>query len=99
MNRGDEETNTTTDKGAERSIQEVAENEGVRAGKSEHDITKDVRDQAGRDGVPRDKAATSEVTEGTETESTDTDIGDATYLFEILRGAERNTKHAMWPMS
>ena len=30
MNRGDEETNTTTDKGAERSIQEVAENEDTR---------------------------------------------------------------------
>ena len=35
----------------ERSIQEVSENEGVPSGKSKHDITKDVRGQAGREGV------------------------------------------------
>ena len=35
---GGEGTRATTDEGAERGIQEVAENEGVCARKSEHDI-------------------------------------------------------------
>ena len=38
---GGEGTRATTDEGAERGIQEVEENEGVCARKSEHDITKD----------------------------------------------------------
>ena len=87
----------TTNKGTERSIQEVAENKGVRAGTRKHDITKDVRGPVGREGVPWDEAATSEVVEGTEVESTDMDVGEATYLFERVRRAERSTKRAMWP--
>ena len=47
-------------------MQEVAENEGVRAEKIEHDIMKDARGQAGREGVPRDETATSEVAEDTD---------------------------------
>ena len=39
---GGEGTRVTTDEGAEKGIQEVAENEGVCARKNEHDITKDV---------------------------------------------------------
>ena len=42
---GGEGTKAAIDKGAERSIQEVAESKGVRAEKSEHNITKDVRGQ------------------------------------------------------
>ena len=92
MNPDDEETKAMSDKGTEKSIQEDTENKGVRAVKSEHDITKDVRGQPGREGVPWDKAATSKVAG-----STDTDVGEAMYLFEKVRGAERNTKCAMWP--
>ena len=42
------------------------------AGNNECDITKDVRAQAGQEGVPRGETATSEVAEDTEAESTDT---------------------------
>ena len=52
-------TKATTVEGAERSIREVTENKGVPTGKSKHDITKDVRSQAGQEGVPQDEAATS----------------------------------------
>ena len=38
--------------------------------------------------VPRDEAATSEVAEDTEAESTDVDVGEATYLVERVCGAE-----------
>ena len=41
--------------------------------------------------------ATSEVAEDTEAESTDTDVGKAKYLSERVHGAERSTRHAMWP--
>ena len=47
--------------------------------------------------VPRDEAATSEVAEDTEAESTDTDVEEETYLVKGVRGAEQNTKCAMWP--
>ena len=41
--------------------------------------------------------ATSEVAEDTEAESTDTDVGEETYLVEGVRGAERSTRRAMRP--
>ena len=71
------------------------ENGGLRTGKRKRGVTKDVRGQAGQEGVPRDGAATSEVAEDSEAESTDAEVGEATYLFERVRGAERNTKRVM----
>ena len=47
--------------------------------------------QAGQEGVPRDEAATSEAVEDTEAESTDADVGEATYLVERVREAECET--------
>ena len=70
---GGEGTKATIDKGA---------------GKNERDITKDVRGQAGQQGVPRGETETSEVAEDTEAESTDTDVGVAKYLFKRVHGAE-----------
>ena len=52
--------------------------------------------QAGEEGVPWDGAATSEVPEDTEAESTNTDVGEQTYLVEGVCGAERTARHDMW---
>ena len=52
---------------------------------------------SGPRGCSSDEAATSEVAEETEAESTDTDVEEATYLFESVRGAERSKRCAMWP--
>ena len=67
------------------------ENRGSRTTKSKRGIPKDVCGrvgQAGQEGVPRDEAATSEAAEDTQAESTDADVGEATYLVERVRGAE-----------
>ena len=79
MGGGGEGTRATTDESAERGIREVAENEGLCARKSEHNITKDAGNRAGqegREGVPRGETATSEVAEDTEAESTNTKVGE-----------------------
>ena len=47
--------------------------------------------QEGQERVPRDGMATSEVAEDTEVESTDADVGEATYLVERVREAECET--------
>ena len=48
--------------------------------------------QEGQERVPRDGMATSEVAEDTEVESTDADVGEATYLVDKVHGAERSTR-------
>ena len=74
-------------------------NRGSRTVKSKQGIPKDVCSRAGQavqEGLPRDEAATSVITEETEAESTDTDVREAMYLFERVRGVEWSTKRAMW---
>ena len=66
---GGEGTKAMTDEGAERSIQEVTFNKGVRAQENEHGIPQDAcgrAGQEGRKGVPRGETATLEVVEDTE---------------------------------
>ena len=75
------------------------ENGGSHTVKSKWGIPKDVCSRAGQavqEGLPRDEAATSVITEETEAESTDTDVREAMYLFERVRGVEWSTKRAMW---
>jgi hypothetical protein len=74
---GGEGTRATTDKGA---------------GKRKCGVTKDVRGQAGQEGVPRNGMAASEVAENSEVKSTDAEVGEATYPVESVHGAERNTE-------
>ena len=50
--------------------------------------------QSGNKGDPRYEAATSEATEDTKAESTEADIGEAVYLVERIRSAERNKERA-----
>ena len=95
---GSEGTRATTNKGVERSIQEVTENEGSPTVKSKRGIPNDVcgrAGQAGQEGVPWDETTTSEVVEDIEAKSTDTNVGEETYLVEGVRGAERSARHEM----
>ena len=86
--------------GGERSMVEVDEDAetGILCGTTDkRGIPMDVCDrtgQAGREGVPRDDAVTSEVAEEAEAESTNTDVGEATYLSGKVHGAERSTRRA-----
>jgi hypothetical protein len=74
---GGEGTRTTTDRGA---------------GKSKCGVMKDVRGQAGQEGVPRNGTVASEVAKDKEVEGTDAEVGEATYPVERVHGAERNTE-------
>ena len=73
------------------------ENGGSRIIKSKWGITKDVCGRASREGAPRGEMAKLEVAEDIKAESTNTDVGEATYLSERVCGAERNSRRAMWP--
>jgi hypothetical protein len=57
---------------------------------------RDTRAQSGQEGVTRGKRA-SEVAEDSEAGSTNTDVGEETYLYGKVREAEWETGRAMWP--
>ena len=73
-----------TNESAERSIQEVAENDRGQEG------------QSGNTRTPQDDTTTSETTKDTLAENTDVHVGDSTYLTERVRGVEQNEERAKW---
>ena len=73
------------------------ENGGSRIIKSKWGITKDVCGRASREGAPRGEMAKLEVAEDIKAESTNTDVGEATYIFGKVHEAERSPRRAMRP--